>query len=111
MAKDDTPQKSSTGAFSEVLQIRDIIFGEQMQQYESVFAEHMARMDALQAQIEALDAKAQERHNQGQGDTQQQLNELKAALTARIDALAHEKTERAALGAMLVELGERIQRD
>lgn len=111
MAKDDNPQKSSAGAFSEVLQIRDIIFGEQMQQYESIFAEHTARMNDLQAQIEALDAKAQERHNQGQGNTRQQLDELKAALSARIDALAHDKTERAALGEMLIELGERIQRD
>ncbi len=102
---------AASGGLNDVLRIRDIIFGEQMAQYETRFGEHTARLQDLQTQIQSLEAHVQQQHDAAMGSTQQQLEALKSMLLARIDALAHEKTARADLGAMLIDLGERLRQD
>ena len=73
------------------MRIRDIIFGEQMAQYDVLFSEQQARLQDLQARITSLEAHVQEQHNTAMGDTQQQMEALKSTLLARIEVLAHEK--------------------
>lgn len=104
-------KSAAAGGINDVLRIRDIIFGEQMQAYEEQFKRQKGMLEDLQAQIEALETKMQEQHQQAQGDTLAQIEALKETLLARIDRLAQEKTARADLGAMLIDLGERLQRD
>lgn len=95
----------------DVLRIRDILFGEQMQDYSSRFTAHDERMNDLQAQLHAQRERFDQQMRQAQADTQRQIEELRLALTARLDQLAFDKTTRADLGAMLVDLGERIRSD
>lgn len=96
---------------NDVLRIRDIIFGEQMREYDARFAAIGERLDALQAQLEALDKRYDERMTQAQNETDRRLAELQSLLLARLDALDHKATARVNLGDMLIELGERLKSD
>ncbi len=106
-----TETQSAASALSEVLQIRDIIFGEQMNEYEQRFNAVDAQLQSLQAQMAAQDAASKERLQQTSGDIQQQITDLKTMLIAKLDALDFKATARVDLGDMLIELGERLKTD
>lgn len=104
-----TEAQPAATALNDVFRIRDIIFGEQMSEYDHRFNEVNAQLQSLQAQLEAQDAAAQERLQQTTADTQQQITDLQSMLIAKLDALDMKATARVDLGDMLIELGERIK--
>lgn len=104
-----TEEQSTASAMNDVFRIRDIIFGEQMSEYENRFKAVDAQLQALQAQMEALDVAAQERLQQTTADIQRQIADLQASLTAKLEALDLKATARADLGDMLIEFGERLK--
>ncbi len=108
MTKKETQSEAST--ISDVLRIRDIIFGEQMSEYDHRFNEVDAQLQSLQAQLVAQDVAAQERLQQTTVDTQQQIADLQSMLIAKLDALDLKATARVDLGDMLAELGERLKK-
>ena len=101
----------TANAMSDVLQIRDIIFGEQMNEYDHRFNAVDARLQSLQAQLEAQDVASQERLKQSSADIKRQIADLEVMLIAKLDALDFKATARGDLGDMLVELGERLKTD
>ncbi len=101
----------TTGGFSDVLQIRDIIFGEQMNEYDHRFNAVDAQLQSLQAQLDAQDVASKERLQQSSVDIKQQITELERMLVAKLDALDTKATARGDLGDMLIELGERLKTD
>ena len=108
MTKKETQSEANT--MSDVLRIRDIIFGEQMSEYDHRFNEVNAQLQSLQAQLVAQDAAAQERLEQTTADTQQQIADLQSMLITKLDALDLKATARVDLGDMLAELGERLKK-
>lgn len=113
-------------AMSDVFKIRDILFGRNMEEYSYRFAEHEERMNAtqasLEAQLQALDDRSAENFRQTQAemkrqfqelrsDTERWIADLRAAVTARLDQLAYEKTTRFDLANMLIQMGEQLKRD
>lgn len=99
----------SANAMSDVLQIRDIIFGEQMNEYDHRFTAVDARLQSFQAQMEAQDIASQERLQQASSDIRRQIADLEMMLIAKLDALDLKTTGRGDLGDMLIELGERLK--
>ena len=106
-----TEAQSTAKTISDVFRIRDIIFGEQMAEYENRFKTIDAQLQALQAQMEARDEAAQTRLQQTTTDIQQQIADLQALFTAKLEALELKATARVDLGDMLIELGERLKTD
>ena len=104
-----TEAQSTTNAMNDVFRIRDIIFGEQMSEYEKRFNAVDAQLQSLRAQMEASDAAAQERLQLTTADIQQQIADLQTLLIAKLDALELKATARVDLGDMLIELGERLK--
>ena len=102
--------QSEANTISDVLRIRDIIFGEQMSEYDHRFNEVDAQLQSLQAQLAAQNTAAQERLQQTTVDTQQQIADLESMLIAKLDALDVKATARVDLGDMLSELGDRLKK-
>lgn len=104
-------KSAANAAMNDVFRIRDIIFGEQMSEYEKRFNKVDAQLQALQTRMEAQDAAAQERLHQTTTDIQQQLADLQKTIMAKLDALDLKATARVDLGDMLIDLGERLKAD
>lgn len=105
-----TEPQPTANEMNDVFRIRNIIFGEQMTEYDHRFNEVDAQLQTLQARLEAQDAAAQERLKQTTADTQQQIADLQRTLLAKIDALDMKATARVDLGDMLSDLGERLKK-
>lgn len=109
MTKEES--QPTANALNDVLQIRDIIFGEQMNEYDHRFNAVDARLQSFQAQLEAQDVASQERLKQSSADIKRQIADLEVMLIAKLDALDFKATARGDLGDMLIELGERLKTD
>jgi len=99
----------TAGGLNDVLQIRDIIFGEQMNEYDHRFTAVDAQFQSLQARLDAQDVASQERLQQSSAEIKQQIAALEMMLVAKLDALDIKATARGDLGDMLIELGERLK--
>jgi hypothetical protein len=101
----------TTAGLNDVLQIRDIIFGEQMNEYDHRFNAVDAQLQSLQAELDAQAVASQERLQQSSADIKRQIAELEMMLVAKLDALDIKATARGDLGDMLIELGGRLKTD
>lgn len=112
------PTAASGEPGREVDRIRDIIFGAYMRDYEGRFEAVHRELVRLQGEIDQLQARlsAQGESQSGQlGDLGMELRKADEAirqdLRATSDKLGDEKTDRAVLGRLLVQLGESLQGD
>jgi chromosome segregation ATPase len=107
---------TSTGAPQEVDRIRDIIFGSQMRDYDQRFQTIQRDLDRLQQELGRLSDQLSEQ-DQGQtkklqslrSEVRQSDDDLRQELRQAVDRLMADKMDRAALGDLFVEMGQRLK--
>ncbi len=122
MAKAENNQENPNNEIEKINAIRDIIFGSDMQEYNQKFESLKSQLDErYQSQQKDLE-KLQKNINAQLDQLNDQLQELKSHFDTRIDSLTSDmnleldalrdaKTERKTLGALLEELGRKLQSD
>ena len=114
MSKKNTPapKEESTDSLSKIEAIKNLIFGENIEQYDSEF--HTLKKD-IQDKKEQLETYIDEvRHELMQSidslstDVNIRITDLEASLQAKTDALSEKKVDRRELGKLLINLGEKI---
>jgi len=108
--QDNTETRTSSRSLDDLFRIRDIIFGEEMADYERRFAAIDARLQTLQEQLQTRDAQAQTRLQQTMDEFQQEIAELRSSLLAKIEELELKSAPRVDVGDMLIEIGQRLKR-
>lgn len=107
---------SPTAAPQEVDRIRDIIFGSQMREYEQRFQTLQRDLVRLQQELDRLnDQLGEQDREQGKklqslrGEMRQADDGLRDELRQAVDQLMAGKMDRAVLGDMFVEVGQRLK--
>lgn len=95
--------------------IREIIFGQNIRQYNEQFDHINVEIDKLRQELLIKIHETQAELNQMidhlREDTTQKLLELRNHTDAEVARLDHAKTDRHLLGSLLVEIGEKIRKD
>jgi chromosome segregation ATPase len=107
---------SPTGTPEEVDRIRNIIFGAQMRDYDQRFQTIRRDLGRLQQALTRLsDQLSEQDQDQGKklqalrGEMRQADDDLRQELREAADQLMGDKMDRAALGDMFIELGQRLK--
>jgi predicted nucleic acid-binding Zn-ribbon protein len=115
-----TDERVSASAQTEVPRdvdrIREILFGGQMREYEQRFQVMQRDLDRLQQELDRLneqlgsqDSEQNKKLQAQRRDLRQADDEIRSELRQTTQTLANEKVDRAALGELFAELGNRLK--
>jgi hypothetical protein len=115
MTEKPTKAEQVTEPVQEVERIRDIIFGNQMRDYDRQFQALQRDLKRLQQELDRLNEQ-QADHDSSQGKKLQDLRQemrkadgaLREELRDTIERLTAEKVDRVALGQLFIELGTNL---
>lgn len=114
MAKKKTtaPPSIPTDSTSKIEAIKNLIFGENIVQYDTEFdtirKEIKAKKDLLQNYIDEVRNELMQSIDSLSTDVSIRITDLEDSLQAKTEALAEEKVSRKELGTLLKNLGEKI---
>jgi hypothetical protein len=111
--KNITPPKSDpTDSTSKIEAIKNLIFGENIEQYDSEFdtirKEIKSKKELLENYIDEVRNELMQSIDSLSTDVNIRITDLEDSLQAKTDALAEEKVSRKELGTLLKSLGEKI---
>jgi archaellum component FlaC len=99
-------------ATSKIEVIKELIFGEQIKEYDSEFEklkkEILAKKKALNELIEEVRTELSESIDNVSTDLNIRITEVEQNLEGKIDELQSEKVNKETLGQLLIDLGEKI---
>jgi gas vesicle protein len=108
----DTENKGSMDSTSKIEAIKNLIFGENIEQYNSEFETLKKDLDkkkkALEGYIDEVREELMQSIDSLSTDVNIRITDLEDALNARAEALSEEKVDRKELGKLLISLGEKI---
>lgn len=108
--QEETPSLDSS---SKIEAIKNLIFGENIQQYDSEFntlkKEIERKKDILQDYIDEVRAEIMQSIDALSTDVNIRITDLEDSVQAKTDALTEEKMDRKELGNLLVKMGEKIR--
>lgn len=100
---------ASESELSKLQAVKELIFGQEIQDYDAEFKEIHKAIGENKAQ-NAEDTVNQEKAlNQLEKAITSRIDRLEADLMKKITALDNKKTDRAKLGKMLIQIGEKLQ--
>lgn len=114
MAKKTTPEKENSvmDSSSKIEAIKNLIFGENIQQYNSEFETLKNEIDKKKAHLENYIDEVRNELMQSidslSTDVNIRITDLEDSLQAKTEALSEEKVDRKELGKLLISLGEKI---
>ncbi len=113
MAKNNNESAPELQAgLSEVSAIRDILFGTHMKTYENRFNELSAKLDEIHEKLNTSISDLDQRVSNDMATMEDKLvrqhDKDHAALLDKISKLSEQKTDRVALGKMLIQIGEKL---
>lgn len=114
MAKKDTPnpEANSLDSSSKIEAIKNLIFGENIVQYDSEFdqirKELQKKKEALESYIDEVRGELMQSIDSLSTDVNIRITDLEDSLQAKTDALTEDKVDRKQLGKLLIGLGEKI---
>ena len=107
-AKNDGAMDSS----SKIEAIKNLIFGENMEQYDSEFETLKKELDdkkkVLEAYIDEVRHELMQSIDSLSTDVNIRITDLEDSLSARAEQLSEDKVDRKELGKLLINLGEKI---
>lgn len=107
--KQENNENQQNQDYSKIQAVKELIFGPDIQNYEERFRVINERLEDLQNQlIDESNARESAVHEL-EKKTDNQLAKLEEDLQKEIDRLQDEKTDRAVLGKLLVQIGEKLQ--
>ena len=114
MAKKDTPapETPSLDSSSKIEAIKNLIFGENIVQYDSEFdqirKEIQKKKATLESYIDEVRGELMQSIDTLSTDVNIRITDLEDSLQAKTDALTEDKVDRKELGKLLINLGEKI---
>lgn len=114
MAKKTSPEKEkpTMDSSSKIEAIKNLIFGENIQQYDSEFETLKSEIDKKKALLENYIDEVRNELMQSidslSTDVNIRITDLEDSLQAKTEALTEEKVDRKELGKLLISLGEKI---
>ena len=111
--KNTTPTNSApTDSTSKIEAIKNLIFGENIEQYDSEFdtirKEIKAKKELLENYIDEVRNELMQSIDSLSTDVNIRITDLEDSLQAKTEALAEEKVNKKELGKLLISLGEKI---
>ena len=104
--------KKAEDATSKIEVIKELIFGEQIKEYDSEFEkikkEILSKKKALNELIEEVRTELSEAIDNVSTDINIRISEVEQNLEGKIDELQSEKVNKETLGQLLIDLGEKI---
>jgi len=108
---------------NDLIQIRELIFGENIKEYDKKFAnidvmlqtikdtleKHNEEFRQLRDQLTQTEKELQDKIRASQGQSDKQLETLRREFEAKLQALTAEKTDRLQIGNYLIEMGLRLK--
>ena len=101
---------------NDLVQIRELIFGEKIREYERRFstleeklAEFQASLNSQNEKMENLKADLQQNTKETNAQVSEAIESLRKELLKKIEELANDKTDRLQIGNYLIELGMRLK--
>lgn len=111
MAKKNN-QESTVDSASKIEAIKNLIFGENIEQYDSEFEtlkkEIEEKREKLQNYIDEVRNELMQSIDSLSTDINIRITDLEDAINSKTDALTEEKVDRKELGDLLIKLGEKI---
>ncbi len=108
----DKDKKVNMDSSSKIEAIKNLIFGENIEQYDSEFDTLKKDLDtkkkALEAYIDEVREELMQSIDSLSTDVNIRITDLEDSLNARAEALSEEKLDRKELGKLLISLGEKI---
>ncbi|MDG1332505.1 MAG: hypothetical protein P8P74_09260 [Crocinitomicaceae bacterium] len=89
--------------------VKELIFGSDIQTFEDRFKALNDRLDDLQNQLVDESNERESAVHDLEKKTDKQLSKLEDDIQKELDRLQDEKTDRAVLGKLLVQIGEKLQ--
>ncbi|MFK7786463.1 MAG: hypothetical protein AB8B56_15185 [Crocinitomicaceae bacterium] len=89
--------------------VKELIFGPDIQTFEERFKALNERLDDLQNQLTDESNERESADHELEKKTDNQLAKLEEDIQKELDRLQDEKTDRAVLGKLLVQIGEKLQ--
>ena len=114
MAKKNTSTENqgSMDSSSKIEAIKNLIFGENIEQYDSEFDQLKKDLDkkkkALENYIDEVREELMQSIDSLSTDVNIRITDLEDSLNAKAEALSEEKVDRKQLGKLLISLGEKI---
>ena len=114
MAKKSTPNDSNTplDSNSKIEAIKNLIFGENIQEIDSEFSTLKKAVDTQKAHLENYIDEVRNELMQSidslSTDVNIRITDLEDAMNSKTEALAESKVDRKQLGQLLISLGEKI---
>ncbi|RDK88358.1 fructose 1,6-bisphosphatase [Marinirhabdus gelatinilytica] len=114
MAKKNTPTENNNplDSNSKIEAIKNLIFGENIQEIDSEFNTLKKAVDEQKAQLENYIDEVRNELMQSidslSTDVNIRITDVEDAMTAKTEALAESKVDRKQLGQLLISLGEKI---
>jgi predicted nucleic acid-binding Zn-ribbon protein len=111
--KPEANQQEPVDSSSRIEAIKNLIFGENIQQYNSEF--DLLKQDLLTKKKELVELIEDTREELSKAidslstDLNIRITDLESTMDDRMDQLDHDKTSRAMLGDALIELGKKIK--
>lgn len=110
-AKAEAPQDVQDSS-SKIEAIKNLIFGENIEQYDSEFntlkKEIQEKKEALESYIDEVRHELMQSIDSLSTDVNIRITDLEDSLQAKTEALSEEKVDRRELGKLLISLGEKI---
>jgi tRNA U34 5-carboxymethylaminomethyl modifying GTPase MnmE/TrmE len=116
----ETPEKNGAAEpkgqdVARIEAIKQLIFGENIQQIDSDFQQVRDELDKKKQELEYYIALVNKQLTEAMDNLETDINiritELERSTTQHMDGLQHTKTDRKQLGELLVSLGEKIMQD
>lgn len=109
---DKEPKQPQVDSASKIEAIKNLIFGENIEQYDSEFdtlkKELQEKKEVLEKYIDEVRNELMQSIDALSTDVNIRITDLEDAVQAKTDALAEDKVDRKQLGKLLINLGEKI---
>jgi exonuclease VII large subunit len=111
---------NKTGGLGDISMIRDILMGQHLSEIESRFAETNGRIQQLEQDLRKSMQEQEDRSNQRFSKLTEEMNERFARMQKNLDDNTKmldekinrtSKTDKAIIGAMLIEIGKQLVED
>lgn len=107
--KEKVEESQASQDFSKIQAVKELIFGPDIQTFEDRFKALNERLDDLQNQLIDESNERESAVHELEKKTDNQLAKLEDTIQQELDSLKDKKTDRAVLGKLLIQIGEKLQ--
>ncbi|MCJ8292390.1 MAG: hypothetical protein HRT58_20775 [Crocinitomicaceae bacterium] len=109
MAKEKVEETQEERDISKIQAVKELIFGPDIQTFEDQFKALNERLDDLQNQLIDESNERESSVHDLEKKTDNNLSKLEDQVQKELDRLKDKKTDRAVLGKLLIQIGEKLQ--